>query len=135
MKRVIDNTNQVWSREPILIRAVAGMLPLFRGTRHLTAFEASLTRIGGQTATAIFDFYDARIFSKKGFGSVSKFIGAKNKAAVNGITHSKFLMLYGYLSSPDFSKPEKEKFLLKHVQARRDLYYRFLIDQKLKSLP
>jgi hypothetical protein len=135
LKRMIDNTRHIWSREPILIRGVAGMLPLLRGTKHLTSFEAALTRSGGQSASAILDFYETRIFSKKGFQGVSKFIGAKNKASINGITHAKFLMLYGYLSSPDFTRAEKGKFLLKHVQARRDLYYRFLIDQKLKSLP
>ena len=135
VKKAVDDKSHIWSREPILARGVAGMLPLFRGTNLLTAFTARLTRIAGPAASPIFEFYEERIFTKKGFFSVSKFIGAKNKASVNGISHPKFLMLYGYLSNSDFTKAEKAKFLLKHTQARQDLYYRFMIDQKLKSLP
>jgi hypothetical protein len=135
LRRLIDQTSHVWSTEPILLRGVSGMLPLFRGTRSVDAFVARLTTLGGAGASAVFEFYGERIFAKKGFSSVSKFIGAQNKSSINGITHSKFLMLYGYLSCPDFTKGEKGKFLLKHVTARRDLYYRFQVDQKLRSIP
>jgi hypothetical protein len=44
-------------------------------------------------------------------------------------------MLLGYLSACNITKAEKAKFLLKHSRVRRDLYYRFVIDEKFRSLP
>lgn len=132
---LLDKFSHIWSKEPIAIRSVAGFYPLFRGHRDITAVRARLTRIGGRAATQVFDFYDTHIFQKDGFKKISKFIGAKNQSFINEITHSKFLMLYGYLSNTDYTKAEKAAFLLKHVRARQDFYYRELIDTKLNSMP
>jgi hypothetical protein len=90
LRREIDQTSQTWSKEPIIIRSISGFLPIFRGTQAITPFMARLIKLGGRTSTDIFDFYSNRIFEKKGFSSVQKFIGAENKSSANGITHSKF---------------------------------------------
>jgi hypothetical protein len=114
---------------------VAGFLPLFRGSKELVAFTARLTRLGGRTATAVFNFYEDFVFEKAGFSKVSNFIGKPNPSMATGITHSKFLMLLGFLSNTGYSKQEKAKFLLKHPQIRKDLYYRVRIFPTLDSLP
>jgi hypothetical protein len=135
LRKVIDATSDTWSKEPILLRGVAGFLPLFRGAKDVVAFTARLTRLGGRTATAVFNFYSDFIFEKSGFSKVSSFIGKPNPSMATGITHPKFLMLYGFLSNTGYTKQEKAKFLLKHPQIRRDLYYRSRIFPALDALP
>jgi len=134
LKRLIDGGEQVWNREPIIIRAVAGFFPIFRVHRSIAAIRARVGKVGGSAATDIFEFYENIIFGDN-FGKVSKFIKAPNKSFINGITHSKYLMLLGYISNPNFSKVEKTKFMSKHIEIWRDIYYRSQVTTRLNGLP
>lgn len=135
LRRLIDNSSDVWRSERILVRVVAGMAPIFRGERFYPAYIARTSRLGGRTAADVLEFYDKSIFEGSGFTKVSKFVGKPNPSQANGITHSKFLMLFGFLSAIGKTKAEKAKFLLKQVQIRQDLYYRHQIDAKLRTIP
>ena len=135
LRRLIDNSSDVWRSERVLVRTVAGMAPVFRGERFYPAFIARTSRLGGRTAADVLDFYNASIFDGAGFSKVSQFVGKPNPSQATGITHSKFLMLLGFLSATGKTKSEKAKFLLKQVQLRRDLYYRYQIDARLRAIP
>lgn len=135
VRRLIDNYSDIWRGERILVRTVAGMTPIFRGERFYPAFIARTSKLGGRTAADVLDFYAAYVFDGAGFSKVSPFVGKPNPSQATGITHSKFLMLLGFLSAAGKTKAEKAKFLLKQVQLRRDLYYRYQIDSRLKLIP
>jgi len=134
LRKLIDNGEYVWRTEPVVVRVVAGFLPYFRGHRDYAPVRKRLELVGGRAAGDIISFYDDMIFGVD-FSKVRNFIKAPNPSFINGVTHSKFTMIYGFLSNGGYSKTDKAKFLLQHVTLRRDVYYRALLNAKLRSLP
>lgn len=134
LRKLIDNGEYVWRVEPTVVRAVAGMLPYFRGHRDYSPVMRRLETIGGRSSNEVITFFNNVIWGDD-FSKVRNFIKAPNKSYINGITHSKFGMIFGYLTNPNFSKAEKAKFLLAHTTMRQDYYCRRLVDARLRSLP
>jgi len=134
LRKLIDNGEYVWRTEPVVVRAVAGFLPYFRGHRDYAPVRSRLELVGGRAAAEVIAFYDHVIFGPE-FSKVKNFIKAPNPSYVNGVTHSKFGMIFGYLSNANYTRANKAKFLLNHTTLRQDLYYRSLIDNKLRSIP
>lgn len=134
LRKTIDSREHVWRTEPIVIRGVAGFLPYLRGHRAYAPVRARLEKIGGRFSADVIAFLDNMVFGDE-FSKIFNFIRAPNPSYINGLTHQKFGMVFGYLSNVNFSKADKAKFLLKHTTLRRDIYYRTLIDQKMRTLP
>ncbi|CAD7334448.1 MULTISPECIES: RNA-directed DNA polymerase [unclassified Sphingobium] len=134
LRKMIDAGEHTWRTEPIIIRGVAGFLPYLRGHRTYAPVRARLEKIGGRSSADVINFLDHMVFGEE-FSKIKNFIKAPNPSYINGLTHQKFGMILGYLSNLNFSKADKAKFLLKHTTMRRDVYYRAIIDQKMRTLP